>query len=204
MGLFQKDLPISICPGTDNPQGNRIQGRLQGVNAKFILVQVETLQSLAEGNPLTVEFWIDRSTYSFESAVVRITAAGMVALAKPRVIHKSILREGNRVPMDMRIHFTPWSDSGRFEAQLLDISETGIRMVGRKSLKRDALVSLDFYIKEARARIISQGMVIWAQPAEDNEFLFETGVQFTTLSNENRKKLSRYQEKLRLEDGGEA
>ncbi|MEQ8351874.1 MAG: PilZ domain-containing protein [Leptospiraceae bacterium] len=201
MGLLQKDLPVSLMPEKDNPEGNRFQGKLHGVNAKFILIATEEQSGITEGHPVTVEFWIDRSAYRFESKIARILPSGIVAVQKPKVIHKSRIREGNRVFLDMKIHFTPWSDSGRFEAQLLDISETGVRMVGRKQLQKDALISLDFYVKEARARIISQGMVIWSQPTEENDYLFESGVQFTTLSNENRKKLGRYLKQLPTTEG---
>lgn len=202
MGLLQKDLPVSLCPSENNPEGIRIQGKLQGVNQKFILVSADSHFPMQAGLGLSLEFWMDRSTYRLETTVARILENGLIALRKPKVIHKSRLREGTRVPLPMRIHFTPWADSGRFEAELQDISETGIRMIGRKSLKKDALVSLDFYIKEARARIISQGMVVWCNPTEQNEFLFESGVQFTTLSNETRKKLSRHLERMRIQADG--
>ena len=197
MGLLQKDLPVSLCPGLDNPEGEKCQGRLQGVSQTNILVMSDNAMELRPGDGLTVEFYIEKSVYRFESTVERLLEDGLLALHKPKVIHKSRLREGTRVPLDMEIHFTLWSDTGRFQANLLDISETGIRMVGRKSLRKDSLISLDFYIKEARARIICQGIVAWNEATQDNEYLYESGIQFTTLSNENRKKLGRHLDRLR-------
>lgn len=192
MGLFQNDLPVSICPQADNPEGEKFQGRLRGIDSQFIHIFSPEGDRFAGGLTVKVEFRIDENNFNFESTVVRQDAGGLVHLAKPEVIKKSKLREGPRLEIKLPIKFTPWTEEGRFEAETLDVSESGIRMVGRKSLKNGNLISLDLYFKEPRIRVISQGLVAWCRMFEENEYLYESGVQFTTISNETRKKLARY------------
>ena len=190
MQLLKKDLPISLCPLRENPRGTRYQGRLFGINESYLQVFAPEV-AFSRGTELQAGFQIDTNQFTFECVVVR-QDENLVFINRPSVIRKSKLREGPRVSMDMRIHYTIWSESGRFEADLRNISESGLRIVGRDRLKQDQVVSLDIYFRDAKFRVICQGQVAWCKPTEDNPYLFETGIQFTTISTETRSNLSLY------------
>jgi len=95
----------------------------------------------------------------------------------------------------MKMNYTPWTESGRFETKLTDLSELGIRMQGRRNIKKGTLISIDFYIKDDKIRVLCQGQVAWCRTNEENDQLFDTGVEFTTISNETRKRLTRFIQK---------
>lgn len=192
MGLFQNDLPVSLCPLEDNPEGEKYQGRLRGIAREFIQIYSPVHLGFTTGLPVKVEFRIDENNFHFETTALRQDTSGLVFLKKPEMIKKSKVREGPRLEIKMPVKYTPWTEDGRFEAETLDISESGIRMIGRKSLKGGDLISVDLYFKEPRIRVMSQGLVAWCKTNDENEYLFESGVQFTTISNETKKKLARY------------
>ena len=174
----------------ENPRGTRYEGRLFGINESYLQVFAPEV-AFSRGTELQAGFQIDTNQFTFECVVVR-QDENLVFINRPSVIRKSKLREGPRVSMDMRIHYTIWSESGRFEADLRNISESGLRIVGRDRLKQDQVVSLDIYFRDAKFRVICQGQVAWCKPTEDNPYLFETGIQFTTISTETRSNLSLY------------
>lgn len=191
MQLLKKDLPISICPLRENPRGKKYQGRLYAMNESFLQIFSPEAHNVAIGAEIQAEFQIDVHQFSFECVVVRL-AENLVFVNRPSVIRKSKLREGPRVKIAMPIHYTLWSEPGRFEADLQDISETGIRIVSRHALKKQMVVSLDLYFRDSKIRVICQGQVAWSQATEENRYLFESGIQFTTISNETKSNLALY------------
>lgn len=192
---LQKDLPVSLRPLVSNDEGARFQGRLKEIAAEGIVMYVPDFPALPAGTPIEAEFRIDKSSYRFESTLKSL-ASGTVTVHKPKQIHKTRVREGRRIAADMKLFYTPWTESGRFETQMLDLSDIGVRMQGRRELKKGMLVSLDFYVKEDKIRVLCQGQVAWCKQDPENEFLFETGVEFTTISNETRKRIARFIERL--------
>ncbi|MBI3396156.1 MAG: PilZ domain-containing protein, partial [Spirochaetia bacterium] len=138
---------------------------------------------------------VEKNSFHFESALKERTGQ-ILFLQKPKVIHKNRIRDHARATFRLPIHFTLWTETGRFEGTILDMTEDGIRLETRKPMRKGTLISLDFYIKAEKIRVISQGLVAWCVQNKDNEYLFESGVQFTTMSNETKKKLARYCEKI--------
>ena len=191
MQLLKKDLPVSLCPLRENPRGKKYQGRLYAMNDSFLQIFCPESAQVQIGSELQAEFQIDINQFVFECVVVRL-AENLVFVNRPSVIRKSKLREGPRVPIEMQIHYTLWSEPGRFEATLQDVSETGIRIVSRHALKKQVVVSLDIYFRDSKIRVICQGQVAWSRPTEENRLLFESGIQFTTISNETRSNLALY------------
>ncbi|MBX7057261.1 MAG: PilZ domain-containing protein [Leptospirales bacterium] len=192
MALKHKDLPVSVCPLEDNEEGKRIQTLLRGLDSQYIRLYAPGAAELRKGLELSVEFRVDRHEFSLTTTVANATPEGEVTLYKPAVIHRRRLRDARRRPLQMRIYFTLWTETGRHDGEMQDISADGFRMISRKSFRRGALISLDFYIRSARIRVIGQGLVAWCRTMEDNEYLHECGIQFTTISNETRKKLERF------------
>lgn len=191
---LQKDLPVSLRPTNANADGVRFQGRLREIASDGIVLFVPEFPVLPPGSPVEAEFRIDKSQFRFESSV-KALQGGDVIVHKPRQIHKTRVRDGRRLATDMKLFYTPWTESGRFETQMLDLSDVGVRMLGRRELKKGMLVSLDFYIKDDKIRVLCQGQVAWCKVRDDNDQLFESGIEFTTISNETRKRIARYIEK---------
>ena len=192
MSILHKDLPISICALSNNPEGEKTQAKLLSIDAAQIIADTGELSPLPTGTLVRVEFRLDRYNFSFDSLVARTESPHKLYLAKPKEIHRSRLRDAPRLPMDLEIFYTIWTESGRFQAKILDLSEQGIRIAGPKSLRKGLLISLNFYLKESKIRVICQGLVAWSHPREDNEYLFEAGIEFTTISNETKKKIAKH------------
>lgn len=192
MGIFEKDLPVTLCPVADNPEGIKYQGRLKAVTKEHILVDTGNSVELGAGGELLVEFRAEDSQFRFSATVHNLSGATGLLLNKPKIIHRSKIREGPRVELPMMLNYTIWTEGGRFEAEVLDMSESGVRMRGAKNLRKGTLISLDFYMKDAKIRVICQGLVAWSRADEDIPAMTVSGVQFTTISNDARKKLARH------------
>lgn len=198
--VLQKDLPISVLPVDNNPEGNRFQATLKEIAKDHILIYASDIPPLAGNAKLSVEFRVEKHDFSFESSL-KERQGQLLHLNKPKTIHKNRIRDTRRILYELPIHYTMWTETGRFESKIVDISEDGIRMSSTKALKKGTLISLDFYIKAERLRVITQGLVVWCVRDKENDYLFETGVQFTTISNEAKKKLAKYIEKLAETEG---
>lgn len=192
MALLQKDLPITLCPLKDNPEGFKYQGLLKKVDREFILVDTGDSLELARNMDLTVEFRVQDNNFRFETSVANLAGTRGLLLRKPQVIHRSRVREGPRIKIPLEVHYTIWTENGRFRGEVIDISESGLSMFTPHRLQKGQLLSLDFYIKEARCRVISQALVVWARDADDRLGEMHAGIQYTTISNETRKKLARH------------
>ncbi|MBL8020603.1 MAG: PilZ domain-containing protein [Leptospirales bacterium] len=191
---LQKNLPVSVCPVENNEEGLKYQGQLKEIAKDSIVLFMGESAPLSVGAEIVVEFKVEKNQFFFETTIKKINGA-MLDLHKPKAIHKSKIREGHRMSTDMKMNYTPWTESGRFETKLTDLSELGVRMQGRKELKKGMLISIDFYIKEDKIRVLCQGQVAWCRVNEENDQLFDTGVEFTTISNETRKRLTRFIQK---------
>lgn len=192
MSIFKKNLPVSICPLRDNPQGNKIQALLRAVDKDYILLEtVPEIGTVAEFEAL-IEFSLDKNRFHFNTIVYKIKERPGLLLKKPKEIHRSRIREGPRVPLEIPIHYTPWTEEKRFSVETRDMSESGVRIQGLFELAQDSIISLDFYLKEPKIRVICQGLVSWSKPDPENNIFFQSGIQFTTISNEAKKKLARY------------
>ena len=195
MGIFHKGLPMSICPLDNNPKGEKHQARLLDIDKQFIIINTGVPVKIKAGAEVKIDFHIEKGIFSFESSIQSVEGKNKILLVKPKVIHKKKIRDSDRMDLTINIFYTLWTESGRFEAETRDISEHGLRVVSAKKLKTETLLSLNFYIKEPKIRVICQGVIAWCKIDEENKHLFELGIQFTTLSNDIRKKLRKYVKK---------
>lgn len=192
MSLFKKNLPVTICPIQDNEQGNKYQAILKAVDKQYILLETAHSFELASNTDVTIEFILEHSRFHFDTQVFNLAGRSGILLKKPNQIHRSKLREGPRVPLVIKINYTPWTEEKRYTVETRDMSESGVRIQGLFEIPPDSIVSLDFYIKDAKIRVISQGVVSWSKPDPENEIFYQSGIQFSTISNEARKKLAKY------------
>ncbi|MCR9142686.1 MAG: PilZ domain-containing protein [bacterium] len=192
MGIFQTDLPLSLCPIADNAEGQKHQGLLKKVDGEHILVETGDSLKLAVNEHLAVEFRLQDSNFRFETSVANLAGPRGLLLLKPKIIHRSKVREGPRVALPLEVQYTLWTESGRFSGGVLDISESGLRMHTPHRLSKGQLLSLDFYIKAAQCRVITQALVVWVRDDEERTGEIQAAVHFTTIANDARKKLARH------------
>lgn len=192
MGIFQTDLPLSLCPIAGNAEGKKYQGLLKKVDGDHILVETGNSLELAVDEHLAVEFRLQDSNFRFETSVANLSGTQGLLLVKPKEIHRSKVREGPRVALPLQVQYTLWTESGRYPGGVLDISESGLRMHTPHHLSKGQLLSLDFYIKAAQCRVITQALVVWARDDEERTGETQAAVHFTTIANDARKKLARH------------
>lgn len=192
MPLKQKDLPVNVCPLEGNEEGLKVQALLRGLDSSHIRLFAPEPGPLRATMPVELDFRVDKHEFVLSTKIAKVAEGGDIVLFKPASIRRRRIRDARRVPLEMRIFFTLWTETGRHDGDMQDLSADGFRMISRKSLRRGTLISLDFYVRSARIRVIGQGLVAWCRTVEDNEYLFESGIQFTTISNETRKKLARF------------
>ncbi|MCE9500549.1 MAG: PilZ domain-containing protein [Leptospira sp.] len=193
MSIFRQNLPVQIIPKSNNPEGTKYQGVLEVMETDSMKIRVDDNFFAKEisGN-IDVEFSMASSNFKFESKIMPGREDSSIRIQKPSVIHKSQIRKTTRAKTDVKFTFTLWTEGGRFEATMTDLSTVGIKMTGTKELQKNTLLSLNVFIPGASLRFICQGLVMWCKRHPEMDYLFETGVKFTTLSIDAIKKVDRF------------
>lgn len=112
-----------------------------------------------------------------------------IILSRPEEIQKNRLREGRRVQHYCDLIYTVWKENPQYNARLIDISETGVRFLSRRPHKQGEILSISLYIRDAKVRIIGQGLVAWCKLYDERGY-FEVALRYTTVSNSIRARLS--------------
>jgi len=102
-------------------------------------------------------------------------------------------RKHKRIPRVISVDFSPNSDLKiHCSCDSIDISENGIRLLlSRQPLEgKDAEISFKLHASEDDLTIVSH--VIWSRPSSKAKGMFESGVEFRSLSDINKKLLRRY------------
>ena len=202
MSLLQKSMPIQVIPLVDNQQGNKYQGVLQSLDSEFIVISVdpEYLQQ-PPSEAVRLEFTMQNYQYHFDSEVVSRSGNALLSIKKPTKLYRSAIRRGRRLSVCLPINFTIWTETGRYDATMTDLSPVGLKMQASRFLQKNTLLSLNVYIP-GKLRFICQGLVRWCRSDPGAEGVYECGVLFTTLSNDAAKRVARYVEEELSKQGG--
>ncbi|MEQ9366459.1 MAG: PilZ domain-containing protein, partial [Leptospirales bacterium] len=174
------------------------------IESRFIKLQTASEDASPEvGESVQIEFRLGGNQFQFAATVSRATVDGLVWLDKPETIAKTRIRNASRTDTHTPVHFTVWTEVGRYQGELLDISEDGLRMLAYHRLQRLDLINVDLFLAAADPglRINAQATVVWCNSVEDGKNLFETGVQFQTLPEAIRARLSDYARASRIGAG---
>lgn len=202
LSILAGSTQLSLCPKPETSlpisrsricRANRGTAyRLSEIDSRFLRFEIPggMQETFEPGSRVVLEFILDRFAFEAETVVNRIGDHGEVFLDKPASFERRRVRRTVRTDIHTPMHYTLWTEVGRFQAELLDISEDGMRMLAYRDLKRGELISLDFYLSEPGIRVSCQGTVKWCR--EDGRKLFETGVQFVTIPDDVRRQLGRY------------
>jgi len=88
---LQKNLPVSVCPLTDNEEGNKYQGRLKEIAKDGIILFMGAEAVVKTESEILVEFKVEKNQFYFETKIREISGTTL-ALYKPKTIHKSRIR----------------------------------------------------------------------------------------------------------------
>ncbi|MBE7413114.1 MAG: PilZ domain-containing protein [Leptospiraceae bacterium] len=199
MSILKQNLPVQIVPIEDNEEGLKYQGILENLEAQYIQIKMgEDFFRFNSSDSIQVEFTMGNYNFRFDSQVL-MKANPIIQVKKPSTIHKKQIRKSHRLKTDQRISFTMWTEGGRYEATMTDLSTVGIKMISEKQLQKNTLISLNVFFPGESLRFICQGLVMWCRTTQESDLFFESGVKFTTLSIETMKKVDRYiKEKIHL------
>lgn len=193
MSVFQQNLPITIVPKENNSKGNKFQGLLEAMESNSMKIKMdETFFKEKSYGSLSVEFTMSNYNFVFDSEVLSSEQSSFINIAKPKIIHKSQIRKTQRLKTNLPFTFTLWTEGGRFDAFITDISSVGIKIRTKKFLNKNSLLSLNVYVPGGNLRFICQGLVMWCKAENEDEINYLAGIKFTTLSNDAMKKVDKY------------
>jgi len=201
VSAFQQNLPVQILPKEQNPEGLKYQGVFQAMEPTRMKIKIDrAFFSEKRDGDIVVEFTMSNFNFQFESTLLPETEGEFIFILKPRVIHKSQIRKTSRLKCHIKFNYTIWTESGRFDAIITDLSTVGLKMTGEKLLQKNTILSLNVFIPKTSLRFICQGLVMWSSVAPHRDNLYMTGVKFTTLSIDAMKKVDKYiQDQLHLQ-----
>lgn len=192
MSVFQQNLPVQIIPTIENEEGNKYQGILEGLESDTMKIRMdESFFQQKILNPISVEFTMSNYNFQFESDIMNTDDTSYIHIAKPKVIHRSQIRTSARLRTKIPFTYTIWTEGGRFDGVITDISTVGIKITTHKQLKKNSLLSVNIYVP-GELRIICQALVMWCKQNPEDEYYFVSGIKFTTLSIDSMKKVDKY------------
>lgn len=193
MSILRQSLALQIMPIDDNPEGNRYQGVLETLGDRHLAVRVDDDYLNAPASELVrVEFTMANFRFRFDSQVETERDGKLIRIVKPTKLFKSVIRKGQRLKLDLLIGYNVWTEPGRYEATLTDLSSVGLRMLTNRQLQKNTLISVNVYLPGKSLRFICQGLVRWCTRETSDEQRYTCGVLFTTLSNEATKRVERF------------
>jgi len=195
---FQQNLPMQILPLENNPDGNKFQGFFDTMEATRMKLTMDPIFfEENRGKTIQVEFSMSNYNFAFESEILPGEERGFVYIIKPKVIHKSQIRKSPRLRCHIKFNYTIWTETGRYDGFITDLSTVGLKMKADKYLQKNMILSLSVFIAGTSLRFICQGLVMWSHPAPNVNNVFLSGIKFTTLSIDAMKKVDKYiQEEL--------
>ena len=192
MSILKQNLPVQILPKKDNEEGLKFQGILENLEPLSIKIKMgDDFFTASVDGLIQVEFTMSNYNFRFDSAIINKNSP-IIHINKPATIHKSQIRKSPRIKTDQKISFTMWTEGGRYDATMTDLSTVGIKMVTQKLLHKNTLISMNVFFPGESLRFICQGLVMWCRVTPESDMFYEVGVKFTTLSIDAMKKVDRY------------
>jgi hypothetical protein len=193
MSAFQQHLPMQILPQDHNPEGLKFQGFFESMEPNRMKLEIDSeFFSETRGSAIQVEFSMSNYNFTFASELLPEREGNCIYILKPKVIHKSQIRKAPRLKCFIKFNYTIWTEGGRYEAVITDLSTVGMKMTSPNMLHKNMILSLNVFIPGSSLRFICQGLVMWSNPAPNMNNVFLSGVKFTTLSIDAMKKVDKY------------
>lgn len=193
MSILRQSLPLQIIPADENPEGLKYQGVLDSLEDHHIKVRMDPAFLGAPASAaLRVEFTMANFRFHFDSTIAGDRTGDIISIAKPTKIFKSTIRKSARLALDVTIGYNIWTEPGRYDGVLTDLSSVGLKMFTDRMLPKNTLINLNVYLPGKALRFICQGIVRWCTRSLDAETRYTCGVLFTTLSNDATKRVEKF------------
>lgn len=203
MSILRQSLALQIIPADENPEGRKYQGILETLEDSVVKVRIDQAYRDAPPSQLVrVEFTMANFRFHFDSSVDGNISGDIISIAKPTKIFKSTIRKALRLQLDLTIGYNIWTEPGRFEATLTDLSSVGMKMLTDRMLPKNTLINLNVYLPGKSLRFICQGIVRWCTRSLEIETRYTCGVLFTTLSNDATKRVEKFIKEEHEKAGG--
>lgn len=152
------------------------------------------------GAEVELQFHMGGLQFVCAVTISRINADdGVLWLSKPDSVDRKRVRSTSRLDTHTEVHFTVWTEVGRHQGELLDISEDGLRMLAYHRLERMSLINVDLFLAgDPGVRVNTQATVVWVAADQEGKNLFETGIQFQTLPLDLRQAITEYAASARI------
>ncbi len=98
---------------------------------------------------------------------------------------ESRVKEEDKVVIEILADGKLFSERRIFNALTKDVSPGGVRVMTNLALPQDTAVRVEIALPRRRKLIKAAGMVRWSRSVYEEE-LFEMGVEFTQISNEDK------------------
>ncbi len=203
MSILRQSLALQIIPADENPEGRKYQGVLETLEDSHIKVRMDPVYRDAPASKqVRVEFTMANFRFHFDSDVEADGAGDIIAITKPTKIFKSTIRKSSRLRLDVTIGYNIWTEPGRYEATLTDLSSVGMKVLTDRMLPKNTLINVNVYLPGKSLRFICQGIVRWCTRSLEMEARYSCGVLFTTLSNEATKRVEKFIKEELGKNGG--
>lgn len=203
MSILRQSLALQIIPADENPEGRKYQGILETLEDRHIKVRMDPAYREVPASQLVrVEFTMANFRFHFDSTVEPNGTGDIIAISKPTKIFKSTIRKSPRLRLDVTIGYNIWTEPGRFEATLTDLSSVGMKMITDRMLPKNTLININVYLPGKSLRFICQGIVRWCTRSLEVEANYTCGVLFTTLSNDATKRVEKFIREEQDKTGG--
>lgn len=193
MSILRQSLALQIIPVDDNPEGLKFPGVLETLEDRHIKVRMDPVFKEAPASQvIRVEFTMANFRFHFDSSVDGAPEGDIISIMKPTKIFKSIIRKAPRLQLHVAIGYNIWTEPGRFDATVTDLSSVGMKMTIDRMLPKNTLINVNVYLPGKSLRFICQGIVRWCTRNIDMDSEYTSGVLFTTLSNDATKRVEKF------------
>ncbi len=193
MSILRQSLALQLIPADENPEGSKYQGILASLEDRHIKVRMDPAYREAPASQaVRVEFTMANFRFHFDSTVEANGAGDIISISKPTKIFKSTIRKSQRLQLDVTIGYNIWTEPGRFEATLTDLSSVGMKVFTDRMLPKNTLLNINVYLPGKTLRFICQGIVRWCTRSLEIDARYSCGVLFTTLSNDATKRVEKF------------
>ncbi len=193
MSILRQSLALQIIPADENPEGRKYQGILETLEDRHIRVKMDPAYLEAPpSEAVKVEFTMANFRFHFDSSAERAAPGDIISITKPTKIFKSTIRKSPRLSLNVTIGYNIWTEPGRYEATLTDLSAVGMKMIADRMLPKNTLININVYLPGKSLRFICQGIVRWCTRSLQVEADYTCGVLFTTLSNDATKRVEKF------------
>jgi len=194
MSIFTENLPLTVVVDCETEYENKLQGQFVKISEAGLVVFMPE-EDMTEYIKTTVKivFFVNHFEFYFNTHIINYKESSIL-IAKPKEIHKKKQRISSRLDISLAVLYSPWDSIEKKNTFLINLSADGCKMYSEKRLKKGLILNISFRIKidSKTVPIISKAIVVWSKKDEDDEQnQFLNGIKFTTISNENVKRIDK-------------